>query len=135
MHLYAQTLRCEVGKTKEECIEQHDILIFDTREGKFPTITKQAWTIFEITNHQQEIQGYQVTSGGKIRLIVNAITKAFIPGRDLPIIFAVNYAALIDDPDENESLIIPFNMMRHSVKYHLTPQKLGGKGGMIVEDK
>ena len=135
MHLTAQTLRREIGETKDDYIEKDDILIFDTGGGKNPTITQRAWTVFETTSHQQEIRGYQDTSGGKICPIVNAVTKAFIPGRDLPIIFVVHYAALIDDPDENESLIVPFDMMRHGVKCDLTPQKLGGEGGMIVEDE
>ena len=135
MHLNAQTLRRGIGETKDEYIEQNDILIFDTGGGKNPTITRRAWTIFETTNHQQEIRGYQDTSGGKICQIVNAVTKAFIPGRDLPIILIVHYAAMIDDPDENESLIVPFDMMRHGVKCDLTPQKLGGDGGMIIEDE
>ena len=135
MHLNAQTLRREIGGTKNDNLKNRNILIFDTGGGKNPTIAQRAWTVFETTSHQQEIRGYQDTSGGKICPIVNAVTKAFIPGRDLPVIFIVHYAALIDDPDEYESLIVPFDMMRHGVKCDLTPQKLGGGGGMIVEDE
>ena len=85
MHLNAQTLRREIGETKDDYVEKRDILIFDTDGGKNSTIAQQAWTVFETISHQQEIRGYQYTSGGKNCSIVNAVTKAFIQGRDLPV--------------------------------------------------
>ena len=91
--------------------------------------------MFETTSHQQEIRGYQDTSGGKICQIFNAVTKAFTLGRDHQIVFVVHYIALIDDSDENEYLIVPLDMMRQGVKCDLTPQKLGGEDGMIVNDE
>ena len=38
MHLNAQTLRREIGETKDDYVGKHDILIFDTGGGKNPTI-------------------------------------------------------------------------------------------------
>eukprot|EP00957_Ditylum_brightwellii_P159630 12151368-Ditylum_brightwellii.AAC.1 len=67
--------------------------------------------------------------------VVNATTKAWIPGRKKPILMVVNYATLNDDDDRNESLIIPFEMMRHGISIDLIPKQFGGEGGMMVEDE
>eukprot|EP00957_Ditylum_brightwellii_P139959 10664765-Ditylum_brightwellii.AAC.2 len=99
------------------------------------TITSKAWHVFERTNHQQDIQGYGVKGGMKTYDVVNIITKAWIPGRKEPILLAVNYATLNDDGDENESLIVPFEMMRHGISIDLIPKQFGGEGGMMVEDE
>ena len=75
MHLKSKTLRRGIGESKfnkngKNIKNENDILIFDTGGGKNPTITKRAWTIFETTNHHQEIRGYQDNSSGKICKIV-----------------------------------------------------------------
>ena len=67
--------------------------------------------------------------------IVNAITKVEIQGKDLPVLFVINYATLLDDPTEKESLCVPFDLMRHGIKVDLTPTTLGGDGGIKVEDQ
>eukprot|EP00957_Ditylum_brightwellii_P127214 9699845-Ditylum_brightwellii.AAC.1 len=59
--------------------------------------------------------------------VVNATTKAWILGRKEPILMVVNYVALNDDDDENESLIVPFEMMRHGISVDLTPKQFGEK--------
>jgi hypothetical protein len=52
-----------------------------------------------------------------------------------PRIFIINYATLVDDTQETESLCVPFEMMRHSVMMDMTPSKFGGEGGMRVEEE
>ena len=42
---------------------------------------------------------------------------------------------LIDNPEECESLIVPFEMMRHGIQCDLTPWNLGGDGCMLVDEE
>ena len=118
-----------------EILESEDIVIFDTRGDRNTTITKKAWYVFEETNHCQEIQGHQDKEPGQVCLIVNAVIKATIPGREMSVLMVINYAILIEDPAEHKSLVVPFEMMRHGIKYDLTPRNLGGKGCMLVEEE
>ena len=53
----------------------------------------------------------------------------------MPVLLVINYAALIDDPNECESLIVPFEMMRHGIQCDLTPRNLGGEGCMLVDEE
>jgi hypothetical protein len=48
-------------------------------------------------------------------------TKVNIPGREDPVIFEVKYATLVDDNDEYESSIVPFDMMTHGIKVDMVP--------------
>ena len=131
-----QTLIRSIGSENVESpSDAEDIVIFDTGGGRNSTITKRAWHIFEETNHRQEIRGYQDEGAGQICPIVNAVTKATIPGREMPVLLVINYAALIDDPNECESLIVPFEMMRHGIQCDLTPRNLGGEGCMLVDEE
>ena len=52
----------------------------------------------------------------------------------MPTLLALNYATLVEDPDESESLAIPFDMMRHGIKVDLTPPQHGGKCGMLYDE-
>ena len=103
-----------------------DILIMDTGGGQNCTITKRAFYITEITNHKASMSGYQDKSNPKMCSIVNAMTRAKITGKDNPGIFHINYATLIDNDNEYESLCVPFSMMAHGIKCDLTPTKYGG---------
>eukprot|EP00957_Ditylum_brightwellii_P020453 1541916-Ditylum_brightwellii.AAC.1 len=82
---------------------------------------ERAWHVFEQTNHKQYLYGYGDKTEPRECQIVNAATKAYIPNRELPVIFVINYATLNDDKDESESLIVPFEMMRHGIAVDLTP--------------
>ena len=106
--------------------ENENVLIFDTGGGRNGIITSRAWHVYERTSHRQEVVGYQDKSGGTICPIVNAVTKAYIPGRNLPVFLVINYTALLEDEDEGESLAIPFELMRHGNSCDLTQQSLGG---------
>jgi hypothetical protein len=112
-----------------------DILIIDTGGGRNATVTSKAWKILHRTSHKTAMSGYQDKAPPKVCPIVNAATKVRIPGRESPVIFILNYATLIDDSTEMESLCVPFEMMRHGVKMDLTPTKYGGDGGMRIEEE
>ena len=66
---------------------------------------------FEETNHRLEIRGCQDKEPGQICPIVNAVTKATIPGKEMLVLLVINYTAPIDDPAGNESLVVPFKVM------------------------
>lgn len=115
--------------------ESPDILILDTGGGKNATVTSRAWHVLARTNHTMELSGYQDQGNPKQCSVVNAITKVTIPGRQVPVLFVVNYASLIEDEDENESLIVPFDMMRHGIVLDLNPPQHGGSCGMHHEEE
>ena len=89
------------------------ILLIDTEGGRTGTITSGAWKILEETNHRTTIQGYQSKESTKICKIVNGVTTVKTPGMDEPILFVINYATLIEDDSESESLCQPFNLMEN----------------------
>ena len=102
-----------------------DIMILDTGGGKICTVTPRAWHVIHKTNHRTEMSGYQ-SAKGQVCPIVNAITKATFHGRNEPVLLLVNYATLINDKQEKESLLQPFNLMAHGIKVNMVPQKYGG---------
>ena len=110
-----------------------DILVMDTGGGRNGTITKRAWRIEHYTNHCTAMLGYQDQGPPKICPVVNAITKARIPGREEPVLIGMNYATLILDENKLKSLCVPFEMMRHGIKIDLTPTTLGGTGKMQID--
>ena len=112
-----------------------DMLVIDTGGGRNATITTRAWKVLQRTNHRTAMHGYQDKGPPKVYPIVNAVTKVEIRGKDLPVLFAINYATLLDDPTENESLCVPFDLMRHGIHVDLTPATLGGTGGIKIEDQ
>ena len=59
--------------------------------------------------------------------------KAHIQGREDPVLFVINYATMIDDDDELESLAAPFQSMKHGVTVDLTPTRYGGTGKLKVD--
>jgi hypothetical protein len=40
---------------------------------------------------------------------------------------------LVDENDEYESLVVPFDMMKHGIKVDMVPPRYGGTGGITVE--
>ena len=111
---------------------QH-VLIIDTGGGVHPTITKNAWKITYRHNSTISMSGYQ-SKGPPIKCdVVNAVTKVTIAGREEPVIFEVNSATLIEDNNEFESLLVPFEMMKHGIQVDMTPLKYGGKGAIVVD--
>ena len=128
--------RCISNKDDPVQVDKdQDVLVIDTGGGKTATITKRAWKILHRTNHRTAMQGYQDKGPARICPIVNAVTKVEIPGKDLPVLFTINYATLVEDPEENESLCVPFDLMRHHIKVDLTPAILGGEGAIKIEDQ
>ena len=100
---------------------QEQVLIVDTGGGTQPTITKRAWKVMFRHNTMISMQGYQSKASPQICAVVNATTKVTIPGREDPVIFEVNYATLIEDDNELESLVVPFTMMRHGIQLDMIP--------------
>jgi hypothetical protein len=112
--------------------KQH-VLIIDTGGGVTPTITANSWKVTHIFNLTMSMLGYQSKAPPQECRVVNAITKVNIPGREDPVIFEVNYATLVDDNDEHESLVVPFDMMKPGIKVDMVPPRYGGTGGITVE--
>ena len=90
--------------------------------------------MFEYKNHKQRIMGYQDESEGKVYPIVDAVTKAWIQGRYLPVLLVINYSTLFNDTYETEYLDIPFEMMKHGATFDMTPRNLGVDGGLYVDE-
>jgi hypothetical protein len=109
------------------------VLIIDTGGGVNPTITKNAWKITHRYNIIMSMSGYQSKDPPQECAVVNAVTKATIPGRMEPVLFEVNYATLIADENEYESLVVPFELMKHGIQVDMTPQKYGGAGAITVD--
>jgi hypothetical protein len=65
--------------------------------------------------------GYQSKELPQECKVVNAITKVTIPGREEPVIFEVNYATLVMEDAKYESLVVPFDMMKHGIKVDMVP--------------
>ena len=109
-------------------------MVIDTGGGQTYTVTKNSWRITHTTNHRTALSGYQDKTT-QVCPIVNAVTKAHVKGLEQPVLLSVNYATLIDDKDETESLIVPFCMMTHGINIDMVPEKYGGKSGMTVNKK
>jgi hypothetical protein len=111
------------------------MLIIDTGGGTSPTITSNAWKVTYRYISTMSITGYQSKEPPINCAVVNAVTKAFLPGRVDPVIFEVNYATLIPDANEFESLVVPFDMMKHGTKIDMIPVKHGGTGAIKINDE
>ena len=77
-----------------------DILIFYTGGGRNETTTRIACHLSEYKHHKQRLLGYQDKSKRNVYHIVNAGTKAWIQGGNIPVLIVMNYATLLDDTDE-----------------------------------
>ena len=96
----------EVGEGLEEALElprkKEDLLVKDMGGGIKAAITKQILSILQRTNHQTAMVGYQEKGSPQIFEVVNTIIKAFIKGRDMPVLFLINYATLSNNEEERE---------------------------------
>ena len=50
-------------------------------------------------------------------------------------LLVVNNTTFVDNDNELESLLQPFQSMKHGVKFNLIPHEYGGKASMIVDDE
>ena len=114
--------------------EEGGILISDVGCVRNYIITIIAWHVFEYKNHKQRIMGYQDESEGKVYPIVDAVTKAWIQGRYLPVLLVINYSTLLNDTYETEYLDIPFEMMKHGATFDMTPRNLVVDGGLYGDE-
>eukprot|EP00980_Cylindrotheca_fusiformis_P010182 scaffold2267_cov92-Cylindrotheca_fusiformis.AAC.1 len=116
--------------------EYPNILVIDSGGGKQATITKRSCQVLSITGEQPvEIIGYGSTGPPRVCEVANVVLKAHIPGRDHPVLFVMNRVCLLDDPEENESLAIPFNFWSHGVRCCMRPPEYGGSCGIHVENE
>ena len=123
----------KVRKLSKQLNDATDILVIDTSGGTNCTITKRAFHITDIVEGKKiALSGYQEQSELKVCSIVNEQTKAFIKGKNDPVIFHINNATLIEDKEEYESLCVPFNLMRYGIMCYMTPNIYEGKGGIKV---
>ena len=102
-----------------------------------------AWEILEKTGEEVRCDGYikgENVMTGPILPIVSAAT-CVIPLEGDSFILIVHQACYNDDPDQIESLCLPYQAEQHGVRFDLTPKHRlnangqNGKQVMIIEDK
>ena len=121
-----QTVRCTKAKTP--------ILLLDTGGGMNSTVTSASWTILERTNQTAILKGYLDKDGIQCS-VVNAMTVAKVPKRNIKVILVANNVTFIDDETELESLLQPFQAMRNGICFDMVPDVFGGKGSMTINDE
>ena len=85
------------------------------------TVTKRAWTIDECANRTVQCSGCLGSIDDQQSLdIVSAHTIIYGEGL-LPTLVKVNEAVLIEDAEETESLLHPFQAMEFGCRLNLTP--------------
>ena len=91
--------------------------------------------IVRLTDYQNAVTvaGYGDERAKPPSSVVNAATKVVIPGFDTPIIFLINNMTLNEDPSQNESLAVPFELMRANILVCGTPSQHGGRCGAIID--
>ena len=57
------------------------------------------------------------------------------PGKMEEVLLVVNNATFVNNDNELESLLQPFQSMKHGVKFDLIPHEYGGKASMIMDDE
>ena len=107
--------------------------MIDTGGGKYPTMTKRACEVLETSGQTTELLPYGSAGPARLCNIANVVIKAHFPHRDLPVLFVLNHVNLLDDPNENESLAVPFNFWAHGIRCCLKPPEHGGTCGMVVD--
>ena len=58
-----------------------------------------------------------------------------LPGKMEEALLVVNNTTFVDNDNELESLLQPFQSMKHGVKFNLIPHEYGGKASMIMDDE
>ena len=110
------------------------ILLLDTGGGMNSMVTSASWTILERTNQTAILKGYLDKDGIQCS-VVNAMTVAKVPKRNIEVILVANNVTFIDNETELESLHQPFQAMKHGVSFDMVPDMFGGKGSMTVNDE
>ena len=64
-------------------------------------MTKKAWIVTKVTNHRTALSEYQDERDPKICKIVNTVTKVKLTDGNEPILIGLNYATLVEDPNEH----------------------------------
>ena len=85
-------------------------------------------------NQMMSLRGYLRTDG-TICPVINAVTVAIPPGKMEEVLLVVNNATFVDNDNELESLLQPFQSMKHGVKFDLIPHEYGGRASMIMDDE
>ena len=67
--------------------------------------------------------------------IVNAVTKAWIQGRDLSVLLVMKYATFFDDTNETEYLAVPFEIKFHYEIVDMTPRNLGDEESLYFYEE
>ena len=122
----------------------NNILIIDTAADQC-TCGGLAWTILARTGEEVRCDGYikgEKKMVGPTLPIVSAATCVIPSGPDSePFILIVNQACYHSDPDQNESLCLPYQAEQHGVKFDLTPRNRlnanneNGAQKLVIEDK
>ena len=62
----------------------------------------------------------------------HVLSKAWIKGRYQSVLIVINYATMLDDSDETESLAVSFDIMKYGSAVDMKPSNLCGYGGLYV---
>ena len=65
--------------------------------------------------------------------IVYDVTKVWIQVIYLTVLLVMNYATLLDDPDETESLAVPFETTKHGATVDMKTRNIGGDEGLYID--
>ena len=60
--------------------------------------------------------------------------KAWVQGRDLPILLVMNYSRFLFYPNKKEYLSVTFEMIKHGEPVAMAPRNLGGDEGLYVDE-
>ena len=92
------------------------------------------WVVLDMTGENVTCNGYlkgNTSTTGTILPIVSAVTCVTAPNEE-PFLLVVHQATYYDNPEQNESLCLPFQAEQHGVKFSLTPIVTGNvQGGTL----
>ena len=126
----------KINKNNSDKQLKSNILIMDTAADQC-TCGGPAWHLLHDTGEKVQCNGYlKGTNGfyGPTLPIVSAITYVELQGRE-HILLIMNQACFYDDPDQDESLCLPFQAETHGVTFNLTPRDRLDTAGNQGEQK
>ncbi len=118
------------------------ILIFDSAADQC-TCGGPAWIVLDTTGQEVRCNGYlkgENGFNGPILPIVHAVTCAKIEGQE-PILLVMNQACFYNKEEQDESLCLPFQAMKHGGTFDMTPHSHKSPNGdigtqrMIIADR